>query len=59
MKKQIVMSLACFALLAVSAPDLLSVKATPGDQMANNTGIKQCPKGKNWNERQHMCVKEG
>jgi hypothetical protein len=59
MKKQIAMSLACFALLAVAAPNLVSVKTTPGYQTVNNTGMKNCPKGKRWDERQHMCIKEG
>jgi hypothetical protein len=58
-KNQIAMSLACLALLAVTAPDLVSVKTMPDYQTVNNTGMKNCPKGKRWDERQHMCIKEG
>jgi hypothetical protein len=60
MRKQIVGSLACLALLVLISPNLRSGEFSSGYRTIDDTGsLHSCPKGKHWDKRQHMCVKEG
>lgn len=61
MKKQIATSLACFALLVFTVPNLPLIKTTSGYQTAgtDNGRIRHCPKGKRYDTRQQTCVREG
>jgi hypothetical protein len=54
------MSLACVAVLALMSPNLQPAEFAPGYHTVGDTGsLHSCPKGKHWDKRQHMCVKEG
>jgi hypothetical protein len=56
MWKHLTLTLAFTAVLTLTIGNAKKSSHEPGYQVAQNTGAKQCPKGKNWNTHAMACV---